>query len=380
MNSKSTLIIAFRGSDSPADVATNMQLMESAAHSHVFQNCSTGSIHRGILNAYYRVNSGTLVDLTKFRSPNEYRSPWDLYLKSIHDSGTVSMDTALNPDARTISKRKLSSILRYIIFEAMKSKRRVVITGHSLGGALATVLILHLLTNWVPTENTGRKGDFDARSDSSFLSRKNLRKLYLYTYGEVEYADESLLNCLKSHPIVESFAKSMNYRRFVSLTKSPLCKSDVVTRIATKVIGPMPEIISGKNGGRLQRRMQTKSKGNKTRRSKSSSKPIFRRIQASLNNLKNRSALEEHADGDLLHLVPATYLCSGYAENTIDAHSLVHYMRGLSHLAREGTKWSKFPLFLIHDLPYNVSKTMGLTKGGSCYNNTHSPIFYGYDC
>lgn len=380
MLSKSTLIIAFRGSDSPADVATNMQLMESAAHSHVFQNCSTGSIHRGILNAYYRVNSGTLVDLTKFRSSNDYRSPWDVYLKSIHDSGAISLDTALNPEARTISKLKLSNILRYIILEAMKSKRRIVITGHSLGGALATVLVIHLLTNWDITEKRGWKDIFRAQSATNIFNRKSLRKLYLYTYGEVEYADESLLNCLKSHPIVQSFAKSSNYRRFVSLTKSPLCKSDVVTRIATKVIGPMPEIISGKNGGRLQRRIQVKTKGNRSRKAKSSSQPIIRRIQASLSNLKNRSALAEHVDGDLLHLVPATYLCSGYADNTIDAHSLVHYMRGLAHLAREGTKWSKFPLYLIHDLPYNVSKVMGLTKGGSCYNNTRSPIFYGYDC
>ena len=196
----------------------------------------------------------------------------------------------------------------------------------------------------------------------------------------MEYADESLLHCLKSHPVVDYFSRSGNYRRFVSLTKSPLCKSDVVTRIATKVIGPMPELLSGKNGGRLRKRIQASAKASKRNQRKSASKPLIRRIRASLSNIRNTSSIEEHVDGELLHLVPASYLCSGYAENTIDAHSLVHYMRGLAHLAREGTRWSKFPLFLIHDLPYNISKILGLTKGGSCYNNTRNPIFYAYDC
>ena len=368
------MIIAFRGSDSPADVATNMQLMESAAHSHVFQNCSIGSIHRGILNAYYRVNAGTIVDLTGYTSLDQYRSPWDVYMRSLFDRGTTSIDTALNSHARNIHKIKLSSVLIYVTLEAIKARKRVVITGHSLGGALATMLVVHLLTNRVRIDNKGWKRAFQKSEINS------LKRLFLYTYGEVEYADESLLHCLKSHPVVDYFSRSGNYRRFVSLTKSPLCKSDVVTRIATKVIGPMPELLSGKNGGRLRKRIQASAKASKRNQRKSASKPLIRRIRASLSNIRNTSSIEEHVDGELLHLVPASYLCSGYAENTIDAHSLVHYMRGLAHLAREGTRWSQFPLFLIHDLPYNISKILGLTKGGSCYNNTRNPIFYAYDC
>ena len=52
-----TLVLSFAGTASAADAVTNVQTFEKVGHSGLF-NISAGSIHRGFLNAYSRVERG----------------------------------------------------------------------------------------------------------------------------------------------------------------------------------------------------------------------------------------------------------------------------------------------------------------------------------
>jgi hypothetical protein len=332
------------------------------------------------------VNSGVIIDSTKFRDSSLYKSPWDIYLKSIFDAGYSTIQPSdidnihhsHHPTARYTNATRLAVILRKVAIHVLQSGKKLIITGHSLGGALSTILTFDVIMNYMTFEKKAtRLGKYTTYKK---MNQNVLKRLYLYTYGEVEYGDEFLISCLKSHPSIQKFIQTGNYQRFVSLTTSPLCKSDVVTRIATKVLTNIPDVLSGKGGGRIERKKQKEQKKTTTRNTTKSNKSKKKGILSKFaNKLKNIE--EEHIDGDLMHVVPATYLCSGYAANTIDAHSLVHYMRGLAHLARgESNQRSKSSFHLIHDLPYSVSQYLGLTKGGACYNNSRSPIFYSYDC
>lgn len=363
--SKDTVVIAFRGSDSPVDVATNVQSMEAILFNGAFPSCKTGSIHRGIFNAYSRVHSGHIVDLTDFTHPAQYKHG-DKYLRGLFSACIGGNFSTANICA--VENQPLASILKNIAISALQNPRkRLVITGHSLGGALGTLLALDLLVHYIsPRPPTSRRARWmhkinpfrSHRNTTQGLAVDAIDRMYLQTFGEVEYADELLLSCLMAHPAVDAFLRSGHYKRFVSLTTAPLCKSDVVTRIASKLIDKIPAVLSGKGGGRMERRRK--------------------RLKA--------AAAENTSEGSqrhvkLIHLVGPSYLSSGTAINTIDAHSLSHYMRGMAYLAREGTaRRSRYPLYLINNLPYYLSVDLGLARGGACYNNSYSPIFYGYDC
>jgi len=53
-----TLVLSFAGTASAADAVTNLQTFEKVGHSGLFHKNLTGSVHRGFLNAYSRVERG----------------------------------------------------------------------------------------------------------------------------------------------------------------------------------------------------------------------------------------------------------------------------------------------------------------------------------
>ena len=286
-NNGNTLIIAFAGSASPADVVTNVQTFEPANHSLFFEPKSNlphfwnqnagkksndshnntsqtqGSLHRGFLNAYSRVERGHVLRIqpeshptntaesdtatshsilpksmrwwrgpikerhrstgeTKFR-----RSTKPLILDSLnrrfghchanaslaeqHEKERIGddnynddhqdgvMDNSEKPTKNKKRKKKkryggckvtekaggeppirLSLVLKELVETALSNGYQVHITGHSLGGALGTLLVLDVLAN-----------------ENIVELDKHVNNLYLWTFGAPQIADllfwESLL-------------------------------------------------------------------------------------------------------------------------------------------------------------------------------------------
>ncbi len=300
-NNGNTLVIAFAGSASPADVVTNVQTFEPANHSLFFEPRSNrpkdpqfwknnaknhsndknttqtqGSLHRGFLNAYSRVERGNVMRIqttdtlhprientttTSHLLPNSMRW-WRGPIKERHrnegetkqrkptkppildslnrrfghchsnaaatledekehvgedndnniDDASEDDDDLENlkmtnesgekPDRKKKKRKKkryggckvmekaggeppigLSVVLKELVETALANGYKVHITGHSLGGALATLLVLDVLVN----ENIV---EFDMHNNAH-------NNMYLWTFGAPQIADllfwESLL-------------------------------------------------------------------------------------------------------------------------------------------------------------------------------------------
>ena len=83
-NHGQNLIVAFAGTASVPDTVTNLQTFESIQHSGFFHNKTAleGSIHRGFLNAYSRVERGYVMNLC----------PGDEHGKKCHVDGSLFRD------------------------------------------------------------------------------------------------------------------------------------------------------------------------------------------------------------------------------------------------------------------------------------------------
>lgn len=229
------LAIVFRGSESVADLVTTSQLLEPIRSSRYFRNITHGSVHRGMFNAYRKVNRGYIVPLGGQDSflRNDTASRVD---SSIHEAyrkcmfgrdsdnkgGETAQDEAQNHTLKPCfaTNELLSSLLMRTATKAIRAGKHVLLSGHSLGGALASFMALDLLINSNKSASFLEK-DFDNEifgnndyefmyhraSDSSHVShlgrqfdtqtltRKKLlndiffKKIYLYTFGEPEVAD-----------------------------------------------------------------------------------------------------------------------------------------------------------------------------------------------
>jgi len=180
-NNNKMLTLAFAGTSSAADHVTNLQTFEKASHSGLFRNAVSdtstaieGSLHRGMLNAYSRVDRGSVLRVSA--SPQNSTEVVKKYTirsleerfghctpNSIYNGSTATMSADVSPmdttttNASGVQKRsnnkgqrissakvgrngvchsrgeKLMTILREIVSNALLRGRTVHIAGHSLG-------------------------------------------------------------------------------------------------------------------------------------------------------------------------------------------------------------------------------------------------------
>jgi Lipase (class 3) len=128
---------------------------------------------------------------------------------------------------------KLMDVLRELVTNALANGRAVHITGHSLGGGLAIILVLDIILNFpiVPIDH-----------------------LHLWTFGAPQVVDDAFLaSAMQACPRLESYIRSANgheknrrrdssdngngrLHRFVTLTND--CEMDFVSTIASQALSP----------------------------------------------------------------------------------------------------------------------------------------------
>lgn len=239
------LVLSFAGTASAADAVTNVQTFERAGHSRLFRNITAGSIHRGFLNAYSRVERGKVSRICQKESCdhhyNNLTSSLHQRFQHCHDYHDQSMTNYSNGNT-TLSRAKrqtckarnerLMFILRELATSALMAGHEVHLTGHSLGGGLSTLFALDIILNFplIP-----------------------ISKLYLWTFGSPQVVDEVFLrSAMDASPRLKGFISNRRKRRYHRyVTLSDKCKPDVVSTIASNAIA------SHKRGlyGRVARRL-----------------------------------------------------------------------------------------------------------------------------
>eukprot|EP00978_Attheya_sp_CCMP212_P028958 scaffold101295_cov58-Attheya_sp.AAC.4 len=276
---KDILVLSFAGTASAADLLTDVQTFEPASHSALFngggQNITMeGSLHRGFLNAYSRVERGRVArfcedchndqdsGLTeaihrryghchkgRIRNDKE-QSQQDMDNTTAtwndpsvgsssnkvddEDSNTTNTDTRRKRKKEKKSKsigcrvhgEKLMVILREVVTEALLGGRQVHLTGHSLGGGLTTLLALDIIINFphVPVS-----------------------KLHVWTFGGPQVADEAFfLSAVSAVPRLRSFVqfgKGKRFHRFVTLSDN--CEMDFVSTVAARALPSHKQSLRG---------------------------------------------------------------------------------------------------------------------------------------
>jgi len=287
-----TLVLAFAGTASASDAFTSMQTFERANHSSTFggiraieknnserkqghqQNITIeGSLHRGFLNAYSRVERGNVVRLVRPTTENLNNfngddgdkmtvSPSESTLmasldrrfghclmhatknrtttrpsregsisnssKDYDNTSTTNVKRTKNGVCRARGER-LGVILRELVTDAVRQGHTVHITGHSLGGAIGALLALDVVVNFpqVPVSN-----------------------LYLWTFGAPQVADDVFLrSAMEAAPRLRPFVsqqldggirRSSNknnngrFRRYVTISDD--CNVDFVSSVAERTV------------------------------------------------------------------------------------------------------------------------------------------------
>jgi len=245
-NNGKELVIAFGGTASAGDLSTNLQTFESANHSSFFQGDGIeGSLHRGFLNAYSRVDEGYILPLgNASHSMPLLRDIYDLFTKceekvrkkrknnnsttpqisglmlttEIYEGSSKKRNnTSTNNDKEKRRSRgchlkriKLSDILRQIVIDALQKGLTVHVVGHSLGGALATLLAGDVIVN-----------------HPSVL----VKKLHVWVYGSPQIADDTFLrSAMNAAPRLKKFLRGNGrFNRFVTLSNR--CKVDAIVDV-----------------------------------------------------------------------------------------------------------------------------------------------------
>ncbi|KAL7493609.1 hypothetical protein ACHAWT_002621 [Skeletonema menzelii] len=242
------LIIAFGGTASVGDLSTNLQTFESANHSSFFQGDGIeGSLHRGFLNAYSRVDEGYILPLgnnvshsipllrdihglfteceERVRRKTKTATPRisgmmltsEIYESSSkvkrNNTSSTHNDKELRNRGCHLKRIKLSDILRQLVIDALEQGITVHVTGHSLGGALATLLAGDVIVNHPSV---------------------SVKKLNVWVYGSPQIADDTFLrSAIDVAPRLKKFLKGNGrFNRFVTLSNR--CKVDAIVDV-TKV-------------------------------------------------------------------------------------------------------------------------------------------------
>jgi hypothetical protein len=296
-----SLVISFGGTSSAADALTNIQTFEPANHSSfyhgegghrgatgirsrvkayftggTFDNSTLiqGSLHRGSLNAYARVDRGSVLRLCqKGECKDDDQQGLPGFLSILHEPfGNCTLDLPKTAEQRnwtsiktqsqgssveeesdsgdsddqlqqscsdkncpsmTVRPRrkgdgcyakgkKLSTILQELTTAALQQGRTVHLTGHSLGGGVASHLALDLVINFphIP-----------------------VNKLHLWTFGAPQICDALFLTSAVSAvprlgPFVENPDSSISVvgrlHRYVTL--SDACEVDAVSEVAKRTL------------------------------------------------------------------------------------------------------------------------------------------------
>jgi len=242
------LIIAFAGTASGGDAVTNIQTFEPANHSSFFVGAENkpiqGSLHRGFLNAYSRVDHGSVLRLSNRTMSKPIQKSMRLALrkckrpvpkkkKNPRKTNKQSLPSNDKGDEIcAVQGTKLVEILRRVVIPALKSGTKVHVTGHSLGGGLATLFAGDLLINFpeVPVRN-----------------------LHLWTFGAPQVADTLFLqSAIQAVPRLKSFFLNRGYgrcHRFVTL--SDTCKVDMVSEVAKSTLAAHKTNFHGRFGRRV---------------------------------------------------------------------------------------------------------------------------------
>ncbi|CAE7771792.1 unnamed protein product, partial [Symbiodinium microadriaticum] len=137
---------------------------------------------------------------------------------------------------------------------ALRKGKRVICTGHSLGGALASLMALDLLVN------EPHRPQLLPDLEHVILLLSNL---YLVTFGEPEIADNAFFYDLFSRfDHIAAFA-AQRYRRFVSLSRAPGCSADVITTVTARIDRIVGATVMGLPRG--SRWMKSRRGGDNTR-------------------------------------------------------------------------------------------------------------------
>jgi hypothetical protein len=151
-----------------------------------------------------------------------------------NDTATISAPKTKAKRKKCVGRdEKLMFILRDTVNEALFAGHKVHVTGHSLGGGLATLLALDIILNFPSVP---------------------ISKLNLWTFGAPQVADEMFLeSAMNFSPRLKAYIQNqggrLRYHRYVTL--SDKCKADLVSTITSKAL------LSDKRGlrGRLVRRL-----------------------------------------------------------------------------------------------------------------------------
>jgi len=245
----SEIVLAFAGTASKADALTNIQTLEPASHSGLFDqegvinstNSSVeGNIHRGFLNAYSRVVRGNIQKLNgNIIGSNSTKSLDEYFKKCITQQmapqGQSTAIATIKPrsshrirhDKKKEIKRRsnkqvchsdgnrLMDILRDITATSLRSGHTVHLVGHSLAGALATIHALDIVMN---------------QAHDTPLDR-----LHLWTFGAPEVADSLFFQSAgtRSPRLRDFFSDGRRYHRYVTQSENN-CDTDLVASITSK--------------------------------------------------------------------------------------------------------------------------------------------------
>ena len=256
----SELVLAFSGTASVADAFTNAQTLERASHSGLFDigtsstnNVSSieGNIHRGFLNAYSRVERGTIRRLSNGKHDYNLMESLNVYFNEciIQQRGKLSNSTAVAflPSTRNKTKKeqkkhkkhvkrynkqikichshddnKLRDMLLNVTTSALRSGYTVSVVGHSLAGALATIHALDIITNHEDIP---------------------INKLHLYTFGAPEIADSLFYESIGAQSPRLRYFLSDNARVHRYVTQSEkTCATDMVSSITSNSLNRVKRI------------------------------------------------------------------------------------------------------------------------------------------
>ena len=277
-----------------------------------------------------------------------------------NDASSSSSSSSSSLPSCSLKKTKLSDILVNAVFQALKTGKNVILTGHSLGAALAHLLALDLLINKNMRHNSSLKISKKRNQRLANKNSKLLKKLFLFSFGEPEFADEIFMHSVynQSSEVLDFLKK--RYVKLVSLTKSPSCKKDIVTRITSKI-----ENYVGAFSGRKKIGNNIDKYHLNVINSTESYKSLFSIIK-NKSSVKNKKSKTSVTIGGIVNDT-TVYVCSGSANSSLEAHGIQHYLRGISYDSRVSDAVKFKNVTYSSNINYQIASSVNLIPYDGCF-------------